>query len=999
MNIVWFGQHPWDDRWPARQPLVSRLARRGHRVLYINPQPAGSPPGIAGLAGWRRRCAVEKVQDGLHVLTRRPVSRIGAGWIDRQTLRSGAEALGLWAPVVVCQSASQRGLIRAVRPAATIYFAPTGAAAAGGADEEALIRECDVALAGSSVLLDRFLSIQPTSFLQPDGVDVEHFRQAAEGAEGSGPLKGLARPRLGYVGDLDETVDQALLVRLARRFPASSIVLAGRMTQPPRLTSAMAEPNVHVLENSDARSVSEIYCELDVGLVPCAAPGGHGHAARVFEYLAADLPTVATAAAQLDGTAPAIDVGRTPEEFLDAVERALADPDALRDHRQRIAETASWQRRADQLEERMALALSLAAERRRKLGRKDPPPDRHGRQVVRVEPRLDGKDASVRLLHDNYRHNGLSPQQQALYFLSRAIGMAYYALRRGSRLLRGDASAVRRILVVRNGHLGDTVVFLPTLAALRARYPRARITVALAPGSGAQPLLEASPYVDEVLPLDFFNRSRRDRFLGAARLLARGFDLAVGGVWYFHLPEAVFSGAPRRLGLYDGHPLQRYADRVVMLDPNLHEAENNLRLVELVTGPLPRELRVPRLKLDERLLAARGSQVRQKLGIPREAPVVAMHPGSKRPSRRWPAASFAELAGALLAERPDLHVVCTGAGTEEQGLIAMIRRQIKPELRGRFHDAVGIADLVGVIGFYDTCNLLVCNDTGVMHVARARGVPLVAIIGPENDRRWGPHPLGPAPAVAVRQQVPGTPHGRWSCPWNLSLGSIDALRIKRHVDALLDGTFEQASGLAPIGDGPMRLYPLLPDVRRLSFAQLLEMGLKLPRVAAILTRDPALLGEEGEPADATALAAAGRALRRQVYPMIDALIVTDRPRDFDGLDPGQARVIGVAPDDPDGAWAAVLAATDASLFWPTSAGKHPPTAISSRVGVYLRGPQADVMDGERAWPIRTLISRPLLSGRWLLTRDALQEMILHPMQIAEPQSMDDWHAPLEPAAA
>src|SRR5688572_12621180 len=306
MNIVWFGQHRWDDSWSARQQIVSRLARRGHRVLYVNPDPSGSAPGVAqALASWRNRCSVQPVQDGLHVLTRRPLTGPAAKWLDLRTLGATAERLGLWAPVVVCQSPSQRGLIQAVNPAASIYFAPEARPAPGNqaeeTEEQALLRECDVALAGSTQLLERFSRIQPRSFLQQDGVDLEQFRPAAlEGVESVGALALLPRPRLGYVGQLDDSLDQDLLIRLARRFPAATVVLAGRMTRPEAMALVREEPNVYLLANLEARQLGGIYRELDVGLIPCGpTDGSPPAAARIFEYLAADLPTVSTATAGL----------------------------------------------------------------------------------------------------------------------------------------------------------------------------------------------------------------------------------------------------------------------------------------------------------------------------------------------------------------------------------------------------------------------------------------------------------------------------------------------------------------------------------------------------------------------------------------------------------------------------------------------------------------------------------------------------------------------------
>lgn len=1018
MNIVCFGQQNWDVSWVTRQQLLSRLARRGHRVMFVDPVPTGDAPSVLrALQSWRNCCEVTQVQDGLHVITPRrlpPLPRALAARLRWRTVRHAAEHLGLWAPAALCLWPAQRWLMDAVDPVAKLYFAEDDSAAFGDAtpadaehrrrEEQKLLEECDAALAVSHTLLERFAKVQPNSFLQENGVELEQFTAAALDALDPHPLIGpLPRPRLGYVGQIDERFDQDLVVAVARRFPRAAVVLAGRVKRGVDVSRLHAEPNIHFTGFVDYRQLGSVYRELDVGLVPFVSSPltAAGNPLKIYEYLAADLPTVATEMCGLNSTRPAIEVAPTHEQFLGAVGNELRDPDRLAALRRRVAESASWQRRADQLEDRLNQALAIAAERRRRRRHTAPRPDRHGRQAVGVEPRLDGKDASVRLLHNDYIYNGLSPQQHLMYLLSRAVGLAYHGVRRLGRILQGDSSAVRRILVVRNGHLGDTVVFLPTLAALRRKFPKATITVALAPGSGAQPLLEATPEVDEVMPLDFFNRSRMERFRRAARLLAHGFDLSVGGVWYFHLPEAVFSGAPRRLGLYDGHPLQRYADRVMMLDPFLHEAENNLRLVELITGAVPLQDRIPELNLDQQMLARKAADMRQRLGLAPEAAVVAIHPGSKRPSRRWPAQKFAELSAALLKERPTLQIVFTGAGREESELIDSIRGMIRADLRGRTHNGTGVTDLLGVIGFYDTCKLLICNDTGVMHVARARGVPLVAIIGPENDRRWGPHPLGPGPAVSVRRQVPGTPHGKWDCPWNLSLQSIDAARIKHHSDAMLDGTFAKLNNVQVIEAEGRRYFPLVRDVRRLSFAQLQEMGLRLPKVAVVIPVDPALLGGEGEASSPEALAAAARSMRRQLYPALNCLLVVDEDTDLESADVGQANIIVVPRGDPDAAWAAVLAHTSAALFWPTLAGAaYGPTTLSSRVGVYLRGPHATVTDDERAWPARTLIETELLSGRWLIERGALEDLLEHPLAAAHsPAAVAEDEALLEPAMA
>ena len=935
---------------------------------------------LRGALGWRGHCQVRQIHHGLHVLQLRPLGRFPAGlagWIRRRTIKLAAEALGFWAPVAICTRQDQLPAAKAARPLALVYLAPLEAAAAGPLETKGL-REFDAIITGSPRDLGGLSQVHEHAFLLEEGIDPADFASPAlDAAEASGAIRNLLRPRVGFLGRIDTRLDQELVATLARQLPEAAIVLAGPVQEGLDMSPLRVLKNVHVQDIHEEHETASFLKELDVAVFPLTQPPER--LSDVLALLAADVPVVSTPLGQDHPVAEAVSIASGHEAFTAAVVGELENPDRLAPARRKVVEASSWQRRTDQLEDVLRAAIQIAADRREQQGIGGPRLDRHGRQVVQVEPQLDGKDASVRLLHDNYVQYRLSAQQHLIYIASRLVGLAYWSLRVPLRLMRREG-LVRRILVVRNGHLGDTVVFLPTLAALRKRYPAATISVALAPDSGARQLLEASPLVDEVLPLDFFNRSRLDRFRGAMKLLARGFDLTVGGVWYFHLPEAVFNGAPQRLGLYDGHPLQRYADRVVMLDPTLHEAENNLRLVELVIGAVDLKDRVPSLVLDEALLRERGRDLRQRLGLAADATVVAMHPGSKRPSRRWPPEAFAQLAEALLLERPQLEVVFTGAGADEQELIARIRGMIRSELHRRTHDGSRYADLLGVIGFYDTCKLLVCNDTGVMHVARARGVPLVAIIGPENDRRWGPHPLGTAPAVAVRNQVPGTPHGKWDCEWNLSLLSIDPSRIKRHCDDMLDGTFLDRHGILPIAAGSGRLFPLVRDLRRLSFAQLQEMGLPVPRVAMLLAQDPALLGGHGRAATAQCLADAARSVRAQHYPATETILVVADAEMMRGLAIGPAKVIEVAPDNPDAAWASVLGQTAARLLWPASPhASLDPAAVASRVAVFLRGPKALVVDDQRGWPVRTLVESQFVGGPWMVERSALEVRLIHPL--------------------
>jgi ADP-heptose:LPS heptosyltransferase len=436
---------------------------------------------------------------------------------------------------------------------------------------------------------------------------------------------------------------------------------------------------------------------------------------------------------------------------------------------------------------------------------------------------------------------------------------------------------VRKILVVHRGYLGDTLVFLPTLKALRARFPGARIVVGVQPEMRAAPLLHASGDVDEVRTLGFVSGGRWRRLGEMLRLFAEGYDLLVAGVWYSLAPEALFCGAPRCVGLYDGHPLQELLDGLLPLNPNLHEADNDLALVEALGAAPSRADRVPRLGTDPAVAADAGAALLRQLGVPDTAGIVVLHPGSKRATRRWPADRFAQLAQRLLEDDADLRVVMTGVAGEVP-LIEAVRAAVAAGLRGRAISAAGRTTLEALVGLLDRAAVAVCNDTGVMHLARARDVPLVALLGPENDRRWGPYPLGRSPAVALRVEVPCAPCARWSCESHVCMKATTVDDVYWEVRRLLNRPRRLALLIAPSTSTEPSMSPAQGDnqpadelisierrITRRSWRELAAGGADLPPVSVVVLPE--------ERADDEQVAAMVAAAAAQDYSRTDLLLV------------------------------------------------------------------------------------------------------------------------------
>jgi heptosyltransferase-2 len=148
--------------------------------------------------------------------------------------------------------------------------------------------------------------------------------------------------------------------------------------------------------------------------------------------------------------------------------------------------------------------------------------------------------------------------------------------------------------------------------------------------------------------------------------------------------------------------------------------------------PLP-ELRVP---------PAEVAGWRERLGLTAVAAAVAFAPGAVGPSKRWPAAAYAEVARRLTAQGIAVWVL---GGPGEKPLAAQIVAEAGPLAR----DLTG-NDLRGAILALAAAQVAVSNDSGLLHVAAALGTPAVGIFGPTSPWHWAP--LNPI-AAAVQAPV------------------------------------------------------------------------------------------------------------------------------------------------------------------------------------------------------------------------------------------------------
>lgn len=287
------------------------------------------------------------------------------------------------------------------------------------------------------------------------------------------------------------------------------------------------------------------------------------------------------------------------------------------------------------------------------------------------------------------------------------------------------------VAVFRALQLGDTLCALPALRALRQSWPEARITLIGLPWAAT--FASRFPHlVDAFIPFPGHPSLPETPFDAAAqqaftqRLNETRFDLALQMHGDGRVTNAIVEsfGSARTVGFAPSGPGS--ADQLPYRDEG-HEIRRLLRLVEHLGLPAAGEhLEFPVTVAERagarRLLAGHGLSGR---------PFAVIHPGSRAASRRWPASGFAAVADSLSAQ--GVSIVLTGSA-EERPITAAVRSH----MRETVIDFSGQTDVGTLAALLQQAELLVCNDTGVSHVAAAVRAPSVVLFSGSDPARWAP---------------------------------------------------------------------------------------------------------------------------------------------------------------------------------------------------------------------------------------------------------------------
>ena len=290
----------------------------------------------------------------------------------------------------------------------------------------------------------------------------------------------------------------------------------------------------------------------------------------------------------------------------------------------------------------------------------------------------------------------------------------------------------RRVCLIKPSSLGDVVHALPTLAALRARWPEARLSWVV--NRGLRGLLDGHADLDEVIPFDRARARFTPDGLGAsARFLAdlrrRRFDLAIDlqGLLRSGIMAAA-TGAPTRVGLADAREgASRFSTHKVAVPARGHAVDRLLAVASAFGADVSRPKFAVACSESDRHWAASSLA---GVGAPR----LVVNLGARWLTKRWPPEHFAEVARRA-ATLLGAGIIAVGA-PEDRPLVAAFAARLGPT---PILDLCGRTTLPQLAALAAASDLFLSNDTGPLHLAAAAGARTVGVYTCTSPNLTGPY--------------------------------------------------------------------------------------------------------------------------------------------------------------------------------------------------------------------------------------------------------------------
>ena len=319
---------------------------------------------------------------------------------------------------------------------------------------------------------------------------------------------------------------------------------------------------------------------------------------------------------------------------------------------------------------------------------------------------------------------------------------------------------IERILVFAYHGLGNFIMFTPALKLLRERHPNARIDLQVGNNTGSEQVLAGADLFDNIYSLPY-SAGWRAWLKRGMEIRETRYDLTINEFHSHSWPLTLLiaaSNAPFRLGHVTSpgwsHRFSRYSfafNIPVAMREDEHEVD---RYIDLVVAVGARRVQAANAKTFIHLTTEDREFANHFLAngdTTSSGSIIGFQAGTSPAMRwkQWPIERYREVISRVISERPDTRIILFGSASEEEMIRVMI-----DGLKGNISVAAGRTSVKQVAALIERCDLLVCNDSGLMHAAVAVGTPVVAIYGPTDIHRTAP--LGEKHTV-IRHELPCSP--------------------------------------------------------------------------------------------------------------------------------------------------------------------------------------------------------------------------------------------------
>ncbi len=329
-----------------------------------------------------------------------------------------------------------------------------------------------------------------------------------------------------------------------------------------------------------------------------------------------------------------------------------------------------------------------------------------------------------------------------------------------------------KILIISVSGMGDSLLATPAMEELRRLRPQATIDL-LTDGSGTCSMLQGNPSLNHIFDLGY-SQGFRNAFGVVMELRRRRYDVSItvypSNKPHFGILERLIGAQTRVAHSYPDAPaptMEWLRTHSVPAAGELHQIRQNLRLVNTdsdATGELPR----PRIYLTAQDRAF-AEELWQRAAPLR--PAIAVHPGSgdkpgrRQKAKRWPLENYVET---IMRLRRELNAsVFMLTGPDEVSLLPQLVQSVERE--GLDHVHFPQAPIRQIAGLIERCDLLLCNDSGIMHIASALHTPVLALFGPTSPKNTAP--VWPGSKVLVGGSCARIPCYRY--PFHTANSSIE----------------------------------------------------------------------------------------------------------------------------------------------------------------------------------------------------------------------------------